>query len=148
MKMAHGIRVLVLDGTRMVLLVNDGNSEAPNLRVIEHRHFTNPPNREIRDEAPGLNFSTGHPGRNTMERVDPHRENETRFIAFTAEWLDQLTSDDPAYLVVAAPPRVLAEWRRTCPTRLRKRVVGEVAKDLTKQPVAEIVRHLATVLEG
>ena len=46
-------------------------------------------------------------------------------------------------LVVVAPPKMLAELRRVLPERLRRAIVGEIDKDLTKHTVEEIGRHLA-----
>lgn len=143
MILAHGIKVLVPDGTHMILMVNDGNPEVPALRVMEHWQFSNPPNRDLLEEAPGLNLSRGHPGRNTMERSNPHQENEAGFIVSAAERIDRAIGTDTANLIVVAPPRVLGKWRRVCSDRLRKRIVGEIAKDLTKHPINEIARLVA-----
>ena len=45
-------------------------------------------------------------------------------------------------LVIAAPPRTLADLRRALHADVRKRIVAEVGKDLTKHPVHEIEAHL------
>jgi protein required for attachment to host cells len=46
-------------------------------------------------------------------------------------------------LVVAALPRTLAELRHAFHADIKGRIVGEIQKDLTKHPVAEIERHLS-----
>ena len=45
-------------------------------------------------------------------------------------------------LVVAAPPRTLAELRHALPADVRKQNSAEIDKDLTKCPIAEIEKHL------
>jgi protein required for attachment to host cells len=45
-------------------------------------------------------------------------------------------------LVIAAPPRTLADLRRALPADVKKRVLEEVGKDLTNHPVGEIAKHL------
>ena len=45
-------------------------------------------------------------------------------------------------LVVVAPPRTLADLRRDFHADVKKLIMAEVGKDLTKHPVAEIETHL------
>jgi protein required for attachment to host cells len=45
-------------------------------------------------------------------------------------------------LVIAAPPRTLADLRRAFHDDVKARIVAEVGKDLTKHPVADIEVHL------
>ena len=45
-------------------------------------------------------------------------------------------------LVIAVPPRTLADLRRAFHADVKKRIVAEVGKDLTKHPVWEIETHL------
>jgi len=45
-------------------------------------------------------------------------------------------------LVIAAPPRTLADLRRAFHYDVKARIVAEVGKDLTKHPVADIEVHL------
>jgi protein required for attachment to host cells len=45
-------------------------------------------------------------------------------------------------LVIAAPPRTLADLRRAFHADVKKRIVAEVGKDLTNHPVSEIETHL------
>ncbi len=45
-------------------------------------------------------------------------------------------------VVIAAPPRTLADLRQVLHGDVKARVVAEVDKDLTKHPVYEIEKHL------
>ena len=45
-------------------------------------------------------------------------------------------------LVVVAPPRTLADLRTAFHADVKKRIVAEVGKDLTKHPVGDIEKHL------
>ena len=45
-------------------------------------------------------------------------------------------------LVIVAPPRTLGELRKHYHKEVQKRLAGEVAKDLTGHPVAEIEKIL------
>ena len=46
------------------------------------------------------------------------------------------------HIVVAAPPRILAELRHRFSDAVKQRILAEVNKDLTKHPVYEIEQHL------
>jgi protein required for attachment to host cells len=140
MKLDNGTIVLVVDGSRMLLLRNRGDEAYPDLAVLEHRAFRNPPNRELMTDAPGVGFSTGHPGRATFEEGDPHSVNAQRFVAAAADALAQAAHAQAGDLVVVAPPETLGTLRRHYDRAVHGRIVAEIAKDFTKHPVAEIAR--------
>ena len=142
MRLPHDIVVLVADGSRMLLLKNDGDQVCPDLRVIGHRQMENPPNRELLSDAPGLGFSSGYPGRDTFSKSDPHQANEARFLAGAAKALAQY-ADAAKGLIVVAPPDALGELRRHYDAGTRKALVAEVDRDLVKHPVDEITRLLS-----
>jgi protein required for attachment to host cells len=45
-------------------------------------------------------------------------------------------------LIIAAPPRTLAELRHAFPPSVQKHIIAEIDKDLTKHPISEIERHI------
>jgi protein required for attachment to host cells len=45
-------------------------------------------------------------------------------------------------IIVVAPPRTLAELRNTLHADVKRRIVAEIDKDLTKLPIWEIEKHL------
>jgi protein required for attachment to host cells len=45
-------------------------------------------------------------------------------------------------LLTAAPPRTLADLRQALHKDVKARIIAEVDKDFTKQPVYEIEKHL------
>ena len=47
-------------------------------------------------------------------------------------------------LIVAAPPRTLADLRRAFHASVKDSIIAEIDKDLTKQPIYEIEKHLST----
>ena len=46
-------------------------------------------------------------------------------------------------LIVVAPPRTLGELRKLYHKEVEKRLIGEIAKDLTGRPIAEIGKILS-----
>jgi len=60
-----------------------------------------------------------------------------------ADLLDRLAADGwAAHIVVAAPPKTLGEMRKHYGKAVEARLLGELHKDLTGFPVAEIAAHL------
>ena len=79
-----------------------------------------------------------------MEEIDFHQLEEERFAAETAELLNQRAlRNEYESLIVVAPPRTLGALRKHYHKEVEKRLAGEVAKDLTGHPVAEIERILS-----
>jgi protein required for attachment to host cells len=45
-------------------------------------------------------------------------------------------------LVVVAPPRALADLRKAFRPGVKRKIIAEIDKDLTKHPVDQIEKHL------
>ena len=140
MKLKNGTILLVADGSKMLLLRNEGDAKYPDLRVFEHRSFENPPNHELMSDAPGVCHSSMGPGRSAYEEADPHQVNEDRFAAGAARALGQAAKQNAGDLIVVAPPDTLGVLRRHYDRSVKERLVVEIDKDLTKHPVEEITR--------
>lgn len=143
MKLANSTILMVADGTRMLLLRNQGDDLYPDLRVIEHRSFENPVNRDILSDAPGVGHASLNPGKNTYDEGDPHQENEDRFAADAARSLSLAAKQHGGDLVVVAPPHTLGVMRRHYDRTVKERLLGEIDKDLTKHSVKDITRLIA-----
>jgi len=140
-RLRHQARLLVADGEKALVLVNDGTPDNPKLRVSERFDNDNPMAREQGEDRPGrLNDSIGF-HKSAVEITDFHRLGKERFAVELADRLGKLLDRDGFdQLFLVAPPLVLGELRK----HLRKDVAGlvahEIAKDLTKQPVDRITR--------
>ena len=78
-----------------------------------------------------------------MDTTDWHELGEQRFAHRVAAAMEQLVRERNAKaLVVAAPPRTLAELRQSFHADVKRRIIAEIDKDLTKHPVGEIEKHL------
>lgn len=142
MKIPEGTTILVADGSHMLLLRNQGSALHPDLKVIEHRSFANPPDRELASDAPGRVDESANPGRNTYAGTSPHQENEDHFAIDAARFLNEATwlSGTPA--MVVAPPRTLAMLRRHYDRAVKDRLLVELARDLVHCTVPEIARRI------
>ncbi len=143
MQVPHKSFVVVADGKKMLFFRNEGDSEFPKLEVERKRETTDAADRDQKTDAPGRTFSSAGAGRSAYEEVDFHQLEEDRFAAETAELLrKRALSNDFESLIIVAPPRTLGELRKHYHKEVEKRLTGEIAKDLTGHPVAEIEKIL------
>ncbi len=143
-KLPHDGLVFVGDGRKALFLRNVGDEKFPDLRTEQVFAEDNPPTHEQGTDKPGRTFESAHTGRRGgVAQTDWHQLEEHRFIERVAEVLEKVvrTSSVPAILI-AAPPRTLADLRRAFHADVKAKIVGEVAKDLTKHPVSDIEKHL------
>lgn len=142
MKIAYGTILLVTDGSKTLMMRNEGDALYPELSVVAHREIDNPPNREQLADAPGVSFSSMGGARNSYQQTDIHRLQEDRFAMEAAEALAKAIDGNEADIIVVAPPATLHVLRDHYTSAIRKRLIAEVDKDLVKTPTAEIVRLL------
>jgi protein required for attachment to host cells len=145
-RMPHDTLVLVGDGRKALFLRNHGNAKFPDLRVERVFADVNPSTHEQGTDRPGRVFSSASGGnrRSSIEGTDWHDLEEHKFARDVAGALERLVRDSKAKaLVIACPPRTLADLRHALHADVKKCIVAEVAKDLTKHPVHEIEKHLA-----
>jgi len=144
LRIPHDALVFVGDGRKALFLRNAGNATSVNLTTERVFVDDNPPTREQGSDRPGRAFKRAHTNRRSgVETTDWHELEEHRFAASVAAALERLVRERNApALVVAAPPRTLADLRRSFHADVKQRIIAEIDKDLTKHPVAEIEKHL------
>jgi protein required for attachment to host cells len=136
--------ILIADGGRARILERMGKGQ--DVHAVPSCDFSNvsPPSHELGSDRPGRVHESQGQQRHAIEpRHDPHRALETLFAHQLADILEKHRTgggfDD---LVIVAPPAMLGDLRKALSAPLRAAVVGEIAKDLTKVPNHEIMRHL------
>jgi protein required for attachment to host cells len=143
MQVPHNTVVVVADGKKMLFFRNEGDAEYPKLEVERKRETEDAKDRDQKTDAPGRIFNSGGAGRSAYQEVDFHQMEEDRFAAETAEMLRmRALRNEFESLIIVAPPRTLGELRKHYHKEVEKRLTGEVAKDLTGHPVAEIEKIL------
>ena len=139
----HDAFVFVGDGRKALFLRNEGDEMFPNL--VTERVFVddNPPTHEQGTDRPGRAFPSAHAtiGHSAVETTDWHEIEKDRFAQRVSAALEDVVRKRAApALVIAAPPRILADLRHALHPDVR--IVAEIDKDFTKIPVWEIERHL------
>lgn len=144
LRIPHDAFVFVGDGRKAIFLRNEGDEKYPNLKTERVFEDDNPPTREQGTDKPGhLGKAMGSGRRSAVETADWHDLNEHRFAKTVAGAMERLVRERRApALVIVAPPRTLADVRNALHADVAALVIAEVNKDLTRQPVGDIERHL------
>ena len=133
MKIPHNALVALANGERFVLMRNVGQPFEPKLEPVEELDL------ELTNFSAGVRHQDPAGQRNGSTDID-----ELAHGAAIAEWLNtQTLRGGIEQVVIAADPKTLGQIRQQCHKELQSRIVGEVAKDLTNQPVQAIERALA-----
>jgi protein required for attachment to host cells len=139
----HGEWVVVCDGAKALVLENVGDIKFPNLKTLEVFEHNDLATHELGTDKPGRSFSSVGHGRSAVEQTDWHDQAENTFLVQLAHHLDAaLTAGKTKSLIVVAPPRALGMIRPAYSHALKGAVRAEVDKDLVKQPVHQIEKHL------
>jgi protein required for attachment to host cells len=143
-KLPHDALVFIGDGRKALFLRNAGDEKFPDLRAERVFAEENPPTHEQGTDRPGRGVESGGTHRrSSIEQTDWHHLEEHRFAERVAKALEDVvrTRHVPA-LLIAAPPKTLADLRKAFHADVKAKIVAEVDKDLTKHPVSEIETHL------
>jgi len=139
MAIPHGALVLVADGKKTLFLRNHGDSGMIDLRTEAHDERADPMKRDIKNDGPGVQFSSSGSGRDTMEENDFHQQGEDRWIRDAAEEVNRraLRNDFDA-LAVIVPPKALGQFRKKLHKEAERRLVLTINKEMTDRPIPDI----------
>jgi protein required for attachment to host cells len=143
-------RILVCDGRKALMLRNDGPAGSPQLIVEREIHAptASSHSRDLGADRPGRSAQRqgDHMGpRSAVEEVNFHSAEEEKFVRdVLADFTAHCDRNSVREIVLIAPPRALGVLRKAGGKDLFERVVGEIDKDLTRHPIEEIARALAS----
>ena len=145
MSIPHNAIVFVGDGRKALFLRNAGDEKFPNLKTEQVFVDQNPATHDQGTDKPGR-LSAGSNARDRRSAVEPtdwHELEEHRFARMVADAFEKLVRERKVKaVVIAAPPRTLAELRQALHGDVKARIMAEVDKDFTKHPIYEIEKHL------
>ncbi len=141
--LSAGTHIVVGDGRKALILVNDGTAEHPSLTVETVLNQPDPPSRELGSDRPGRVYASIGARRSATEETDWHQLAEDRFAHEIVAGLVRLAERERLKkLVLVAPPRTMAELRKALPEAFSALITAEITKDLTKHPIAAITAVL------
>ncbi|MTH79919.1 host attachment family protein [Paracoccus aestuariivivens] len=135
----NGTWVLIADGDKALFLINEGDTENPDLQVQREITQDNPPDREQSANRPGRQQQSVGSARSAYEDTDWHELAKERFADHLAEFLYE-KAHGAAFeqILLIAAPEVLSELRKKMHKEVSDRVVREIPKVLTNHPLPEI----------
>ena len=141
----HDALVLVGDGRKALFLRNHGDAKFPDLKVEQVFADVNPATHEQGTDKPGRTYASAGGGRrSSMEATDWHDIEEHKFTRDVAAAPEKLVREGKIKaIIIASPPRTLADLRHALHADVKKCIIAELAKDLTNHPVHEIEKRLA-----
>jgi protein required for attachment to host cells len=132
--------LVVFDGGRAAVFVNEGFADSPNLRLVFGAENED---RERHDDRPGR-YPTPAGGRTAVEAFDRRTEAELRFTDGIAKRLEVAAAEGRFdRLVVVAPAKLLTRFRARAP---RARIAGELSGDFVHAPIDVIERAFRQAL--
>lgn len=150
--MSHATWIVIADGMHARILRQDapGGNLVPALAEEIIDPAVHGFARDLKSDHPGRAFDTGSGARHAMEpRHDPHVQQKQHFAKRVAELINAAAGrNEFAKLILVAPPKTLGELRADLNEHARKRVTGELDRDLVRTPMTELQRHLKDVLPG
>jgi protein required for attachment to host cells len=133
MKIPHNAHVALANGERFLVMRNVGQPLEPKFEQVESLDL------ELTNFSAGVRHQDPAGQRNGSTDID-----ELAHGAAIAEWLNKRAlNGELESVVIAADPKTLGQIRQHCHKELESRIVGDLAKDLTNQPVPAIERALA-----
>jgi protein required for attachment to host cells len=139
--------ILIADGTRARILKNEGPGKGLHPAIDGEFHHEAPRTHEIGTDRPGRTKESANTTRHAMEQSDWHRFEKEKFAKEMAQVLER-AEQAGAYdrLILVAPPKTLGDLRGALADPVRKKVTGEIGKDLTPMALGEMPAHLEAVL--
>lgn len=133
MQIPDGAHVAVIDGERFLWLRNAGDAIHPNLENL------GVPDLDPTNRSQGKMRHSITTNQHTGNDLD-----EAAHVAAAADWMNhQAKTNRIEHLIVVADKRSLGELRRHYHVELEKRLLGEIGKALTNQPIDEIEQAIA-----
>ena len=149
MPIANNALVLVTDGRKTLFFRNEGDVNQIDLRTEAHDERVDLSDGEMKTDAPGSNHQSVGNGRSSYEETDFHQLEEDRWAKTAAEEVNKRAlSNDFEALAIIAPPKTLGELRKQLHKEATKRVVVEIAKEMTGRTIADIEKLLISVTKA
>ncbi|MGE0096438.1 MAG: host attachment protein [Alphaproteobacteria bacterium] len=103
------------------------------------------PSHELGSERPGRTHESANAARHAIQpRTDPHTKEKHAFAAYIGSEVNQACGrKEFQRLVLIAPGHVLHDIKEALDETARRKVVGQLQKDLTRVPNADLPEHLS-----
>lgn len=142
-----GTWILVADSEKALFLRNIGDAMDFNFEVVRKETQDNPTTREQGTHKPGRFNDGPSVQRSALADTDWHELEKERFASDMADLLYK-RAHAGAFdeIVIVAAPSVLGTLRGELHGEVRDKVVAEIDKNLTNEPIDKLEERLADLL--
>ena len=139
-----GTWVLIADGEKALFLENIGDAQDMHLEVLRKVEQENPETSEQGTDKPGRFNDGPSVQRSAVQETDWHALEKQRFAKDLAQILYKAAHANKFdKIVLVAAPKVLGDLRAELHSEVSDRVIAEISKTVTNEPLIEIERMLA-----
>ena len=139
-----GTWVLIADGEKALFLENIGDAQDMHLEVLRKEEQENPETSEQGTDKPGRFNDGPSVQRSAVQETDWHALEKQRFAKDLAQILYKAAHANKFdKIVLVAAPKVLGDLRAELYVEVSDRVIAEISKTVTNEPLIEIERMLA-----
>ncbi|RUV30374.1 MULTISPECIES: host attachment family protein [unclassified Mesorhizobium] len=139
LKLKRGLWIVVADGEKALFLENRGDTQYPDLQVVQEMEQANPATREQGSDRPGRYSDGPSVHRSAVEDTNWHRLGKEHFADEIAERLYKLAHRGAfKEMVLIAPPQVLGDMRRKLHKEVAEKITVEISKTLTNHTIVDI----------
>lgn len=139
---APKVLYVVADGGRARFIERNEAGDFRTFRDLESENIHDP-SRTLGRSRPARVQESATATRHAIEpRQDRRAKAERAFIAIVAEQVNIAHGGHYDLLVVAAPPRLVAHFRKSLSGAMLEKLEPSINKDLTKTPDKELSPHL------
>ncbi|SFI36377.1 host attachment family protein [Albimonas pacifica] len=148
-ELKEGDWVLVADAGKALFLVNKGDEVHPHLVVRRKTEHENPADSDQGTDRPGRMPDAGVGQRSALQETDWHELEKDRFADDLADRLyARAHRGDFARIHIAAEPQTLGRLRKAIHKAVAEKVVTELAKDLTNEPLDRLEAKIVAEVEA
>lgn len=148
-KLPHKAWVVVADGEKALFMVNEGDDQDFNLRVMRKDAQDNPAAQDWATDRPGRLSDGPFVHNSAVDDKDWHELEKRSFASDLAERFYGFAQKGRFdHLALIASRVVLSQLRQELHDEVKDRVIFEVPKVLTNHPVDEIEKLLRRDLAG
>lgn len=139
----HKLCFIIADGGHARFVHPAGDNALHTIEALDSATL-HKASHDLGSDRPGRSGESASPARHAYSpRHDPHEMEKTRFAQLVAERMRQDSAADAFHeLVLVAPPHVMSELTEALDPPTRAKLIGTLAKDLTKVPDHELWPHL------
>lgn len=143
MLIEHEDLVLLINGSRVILLSNKGDSTNLNLEIIHSMSCKSKRTSDIQRDKSGHSINSSINGHSSFEQEDYHLMAEQNFLKMANLAINAYAKNkNHEHILIAAEPTALGFLRKIMDPLVASKIVKEIPKDYTKMPVLELERTI------